>query len=487
MSLTNRLNLFFLAALAGVLTAFSVGLYLLADFHLTRQLDDRLVGAARLLSAVAEVDPDGVEWDKARRPASLGPGEFGEQVCWAVTDENAQIVDHSPQPGVEGVLTEAEQAVRLGHRNPRTLEHDDREWRVTRICVGPETPLPPERVAADKHPALVITAAVPLDRVTATLRTLTVALAGLTVVVLLLAMVAGRAVCRRALTPVARMADAARGMGAAERSERLPVPASADEVANLGQAFNGLLDRLGEAFEREKRFAGEASHQLRTPLTALTGQLEVALRRDRTTDEYRRVLEGVLSQAGRLRRIVESLLFLARSESDAALPTRERLDLAVWVPERLQGWMNHPRAAELTFETKTGGPAWATVHPDLFAGVVEELIENALKYSQAGTRVTVRIGVDGAGPWLEVEDDGCGIGEDDRPHLFRSFFRSDAARRTGAPGAGLGLAVAARVVAAHGGEIEVESELGRGSRFRVRLLERKKGGSTTEDREGSPV
>src|SRR4029077_13550209 len=122
---------------------------------------------------------------------------------------------------------------------------------------------------------------------------------------------------RRALGPVTRMAEAARSMGAADLSERLPTPTSADELADLGEAFNGLLDRLGEALERERRFAGEASHQLRTPLAAVIGQVEVALRRDRSPDEYRRVLDSVLSQAERLRRVVEALLFLARTESDA--------------------------------------------------------------------------------------------------------------------------------------------------------------------------
>ena len=259
-----------------------------------------------------------------------------------------------------------------------------------------------------------------------------------------------------------------RAMGAADLTHRLPVSASADELADLAAAFNGLLDRLAEAFERERRFAGEASHQLRTPLAALIGQVEVALRRDREPTEYRRALTAVLDQAGRLLRVVEALLFLARSEADARLPGVERVDLAAWVPARLRTWGDHPRAGDLVFEPPSADVS-ALIHPDLFGELLDALIDNATKYSAPGAPVVVRVGCDSQGPWAEVEDRGCGIAPDDLPHLFRPFFRAEGARRRGVPGVGLGLAVAARVATALGGSIEVESELGRGSRVRVGL------------------
>jgi signal transduction histidine kinase len=264
------------------------------------------------------------------------------------------------------------------------------------------------------------------------------------------------------------MADTARSMGAADLTLRLPGSTAADELADLARAFNGLLERLAEAFERERRFAGEASHQLRTPLAALIGQVEVALRRDREPDEYRRALASVLDQAGRLRRVVEALLFLARSEADARLPGLERIDLAGWVPLRLRMWADDPRGADLVFEPPTAEVP-ATIHPDLFGELLDALIDNALKYSELGTPVTIRVGRDAQGVWMEVEDRGCGIAPDDLPHLFRPFFRSAVARKRGVAGVGLGLAVAARIAAALGGSIGVESEPGRGSRMKVRL------------------
>ena len=464
MTLTTRLSVFFLVALAVVLAGFSTALYLVADVYLNRQLDERLDTAARMLAAAAEVEPDGVEWEPGNRTLNLGPMGFGDQVFWSIAAD-ARLIDRSPQPGTESLLAEADRAIRAGHRDPRRLDHDGRAWKVTQLRLAPETL--PGPVKAGKHAALTLTLAVPLDPVLVTLRELAAALAGLTLLVLLAALISGRWVCRRALAPVSGMAAAARAMGAADLADRLPVPPTRDELADLGVAFNGLLDRLAEAFERERRFAGEASHQLRTPLAGIIGQMEVALRRDRAAGDYRRALETVLAQAGRLQRVVEALLFLARSEAEAALPGLERTDLAAWIPRRVTEWAKHPRAADLAPEAS--GEAVAAIHPDLFGELLDALLDNALKYSPPGTPVTVRVGRDEETVFVEVVDRGWGMAPDEVPHLFRPFFRSEAARRRGVAGSGLGLAVAARIAAALGGSISVQSDPGTGTRFRVRL------------------
>jgi heavy metal sensor kinase len=469
-TLTRRLTLFFITALAIVLVVFSSALYLLADHYLTNQLDDRLGAAARTLASAAEIEPNGVEWEAASRPLALAPGGFGDQLHWMVTTDDGRVIDRSSQPGVEELLSGADAGFRSGHRNPRRFNHSDRAWQVTRVRVAPETPFG-DTLKPGRYPALVLTVAVPLDPIQTTLRTLTASLAGLTIVVLGVAVLAARSVCRRALAPVVRMAEAARMMGTSDLAERLPTPNTADELADLGQAFNGLLDRVGEAFERERRFAGEASHQLRTPLAAVIGQVEVALRRERDPEEYRRVLQSVLTQSGRLQRVVEGLLFLARSEVDAELPDLERVDLAAWVPEQLSQWGRHARSRDLVFEKNddTQGSVCAAIHPDLFRELLDALLDNAMKYSEPGTPVTVRVGHDPEGAWVEVADRGCGVTAAELPQVFRPFFRSEAARKRGVPGSGLGLAVAVRIATAMGGSISVESEAGHGSQFWIRL------------------
>jgi signal transduction histidine kinase len=467
-TLTRRLTLFFLAALASVLLAFSVALYLLADHYLTHQIDERLAAAGGILASAVEVEPDGVEWEPQAHPQALASGTFGDQLRWALTTDTGRTVDRSSQSGTEELFATADAAFRGGHRNPRRLDHGGQAWQVTRLRIAPASTPAPEALNAGKHAALVLTVAVPLDPVNANLQTLALTLVGLTLAILVVALVVARVVCRRALAPVTRMAEAAHSMGAIDLTERLPTPATGDELAELGQAFNGLLDRLAEALERERRFAGEASHQLRTPLAAVIGQVEVALRRNREPEEYRRVLESVLAQAGRLRRVAEALLFLARSQSEAGLPGLERVDLKAFVSERLSNWSDRPRSSDLRFELGEESVE-ARVQIDLFGELVDVLLDNAFKYSEPGTAVIVRVWKEANLVCLEVEDRGCGVQADELPHLFRPFFRSEAARRLGIPGAGLGLSVAARIATALGGSIEAESELGKGSRFRVRL------------------
>ena len=161
-----------------------------------------------------------------------------------------------------------------------------------------------------RHGVLVFVAASlwPLYR---SLNTLFVCVAGGSLAIWLLAAGAGRWVSRRALAPVTNMANAVRQITIANLGERLPLPRPHDELHELAASFNGLLTRLQESFERQRRFTGEASHQLRTPLSVMLGQIEVALRRERGPEEYRQTLATTHVQAERLRGIVEALLFLA--------------------------------------------------------------------------------------------------------------------------------------------------------------------------------
>jgi signal transduction histidine kinase len=258
-------------------------------------------------------------------------------------------------------------------------------------------------------------------------------------------------------------------MTAADRAQRLPSPGTGDELEDLARSFNGLLDRLHEALVRQERFTGDASHQLRTPLAALRGQVDVALRRERTAAEYRGTLERLRSESDRLQRIVESLLFLSRSANDAGRPDLEAIDLASWVPAHLRAWSSHPRATDLRAEVEGDEPLVARAHSGLLGQLLDNLVENAFKYSPPGTPVVVRLRREAGGVLISVADRGAGLTADERAHLFEPFYRSPRARQQGAPGVGLGLAVVARIASAFGGAAAAAGEPGRGSTFTVRL------------------
>jgi two-component system, OmpR family, sensor kinase len=282
--------------------------------------------------------------------------------------------------------------------------------------------------------------------------------------------------------PVHRMASAAAEMTAADIGRRLPAPGTGDELEVLGLAFNGLLerlngafDRLNEAYDRQSNFAGDASHQLRTPLAALLGQVQLALRRDRSPEEYRRVLDLVQSEGVRLRLIVESLLSLSQPEG-MRIETEE-VDLGAWVPDHLRRWSAHSRAPDFEVEVPDESHLFLRVQPHLLAQILDNLLENACKYSEPGTPVVIRVAREGGFVAMTVEDYGPGLAPEDLARVFEPFFRAEQARRAGHPGVGLGLAVARRIAGTFGGTLEARSQPGKGSLFTFRMPGAPKGDS----------
>jgi heavy metal sensor kinase len=464
MTLTTRLTMFFLGALAVLLAGFSITLYLLARTSWQHRIDDRLQACLNLMTAAVEKDGQGLEWEgKERLPFLEHDPDIGP-VYWTVRDVRGHIVDHSRQG--EGLLWQQQQARQL-------TDAENQQWATARGSVeikeAKAEPLAPNPDGIERYPALIFEAALPLQPMHSALRQLAVTLAGVSLGLWLLAAVAGRWLCRRALMPVRHMACAARAMSAADRDQRLPVAATGDELHELGQAFNDLLARLQESFERQARFTGDASHQLRTPLTALLGQIEIALRHSRTADEYARVLSVLHGQALQLRQIIDSLLFLARADAEAKLSSLECLDLHAWLTEHLESWAGHARADDLQMQKTGAGPFEVRAQAPLLRQLLDNLLDNACKYSAAGTPITVSLRTEAETICLMVADTGCGIAEEDMPHLFEAFYRSSEARRRGVPGLGLGLAVAQRIAAALGGTLHVHSSPGNGAQFTLRM------------------
>jgi heavy metal sensor kinase len=450
MTLTARLSLFFLAALAVVLIGFSATLYLLARTYLHRQMENRLQAALDVLSATAEVKPDGIEWESEDRPVTMAapPGE--EPIAWRVCDDRGRAIDGRREAFDGDTVAWCVRSRRLPAENRETHSTEDHE--------------------KDKiYRFIILTVGLPMRPVDATLRNLLLLLGGLSMLLWISAALVGRRLCRRALTPVARMAAAARALSAAEPGWRLPVATTGDELQDLGGAFNDLLSRLHESFQRQARFTGDASHQLRTPLAALLGQIEIALRRPRAAEEYQQTLTVLHRQTLQLRQIVDSLLFLARADAEAKSPQLERLDLRAWLAEHLASWSDHARAADLRREFSADGSLWVMAQAPLMGQLLDNLLDNACKYSAAGTPITVSLAREAGVVNLTVTDAGRGIAGEDLPHIFEPFYRSEQARRQGMSGLGLGLAVAQRIALALGGTLSVESQARQGSRFTLQL------------------
>jgi two-component system, OmpR family, sensor kinase len=450
-SLTNRLLAFFLILLALVLASFSLTLYLLAREYLHGIVADRLDAALDTLAAAAEVRPDGVEWEPAERQLRLGPARAAEAIVWTVSDPSGTVIDRSADP------------------MPAEAERNADLWQFRQRWVDPGAAGGPAPKSDDKiFPRLSLVVGSSLEPVRTTLRWLASTMAVLSVAIWTFTLIAGRAVCRRALLPVRRMAEATRTIDVAELASRLPIAGTGDELDDLGRGFNDLLARLEESFERQRRFTAEASHQLRTPLAALLGQIEVILRRERAADEYAQTLLSVHQQGERLAKIVESLLFLARADADARAPGLVAVELRGWLAMHLATWSHHPRFADIAPQVDGAGSHDVFVQPFLLGELSNILLDNACKFSRPGTSIVVRLRDVGGRIELSVEDRGPGIAAADLPHLFTPFYRSAEARLRGIEGVGLGLAIARRIATAFGGTIDAQI-LPVGVRFRLML------------------
>jgi heavy metal sensor kinase len=470
-TLTTRLSWFFLAALAVVLLGFSITLYVLAHVYLHRQSDERLNAVLGTLAACVEIGPDGMlEWEPAQHNLTFSQAAFGDQVLWQISDDKGIIVDRSKPGGADDILAEAPERLHTNQRSTERLDKQGTPWQLGQRVVQPWQPAsatavgagPDSRTTEKTYPALLISAAIPLDAVQAALQQLAGTLVGLSLGVWVLALFAGRLVCRRALGPLRQMAVYAGEINANNLGQRLPAISSQDELQDLNRAINSLLDRLQDSFQRQRRFTGDASHQLRTPLAVILGQVEVALRRERSPEEYRRALTTVHYKSKHLRCIVEALLFLARTDNEALLPERQCIDLTSWLSEQVRAWSDHERGQDIRLEGAPAESCAVNVQPVLLGELLNILIDNACKYSPAGTPITIRLGRAAQLVSLQVEDQGCGITDADIPHLFTPFFRSAAARRLGVDGFGLGLSIAKRIAEAFGGTLSVSSPAGRG-------------------------
>jgi len=285
-----------------------------------------------------------------------------------------------------------------------------------------------------------------------------------------LAIGGGYLLAGRVLAPVGAMAETARKITAESLTERLPVGNPRDEFGQLARVFNDTLSRLEQAFEQLRRFTADASHELRTPLTAIRSVGEVALQRSLSGPGYREVIGSMLEEVERLTRLVESLLTLTRGESGRIQPALEIVNLnglSVSVVEHLRV-LAEEKEQSLSFEAEAN--VSAACDPAILRLGLINVLDNAIKYTP--TRGTIRVGVretPSGEAVIEVDDTGLGISVAHHARIFERFYRADRGRSRESGGTGLGLATARWAVEVNGGRIELESEEGKGSRFRIVL------------------
>lgn len=286
--------------------------------------------------------------------------------------------------------------------------------------------------------------------------------------VLLLGLACGWWMATRAIQPIAEISSTARKIAAGNLDERINVTGTDNEFSQLAQVLNTTFGRLQAAFARQAEFTADASHELRTPVSVVLSQTQMTLAKDRTPGEYRECIEACQRAAQRMRQLVESLLVLARLDSGEADAPREHCDLKRITSDSLDLLRPIATARQIALELDLL-PAACLGDPGQLGQVATNLVSNAIHYNRPAGTVHVSVTTENQIVRLTVRDNGIGIAANDLPHIFDRFYRADKSRSRSAGHAGLGLAIAKAIVETHRGTLEVESELGRGSTFTVRL------------------
>lgn len=445
-SIRTRLTLWHIGLLALTLAAFSVALYAALSDQVYRNIDERLS------LGIGSVRPSGESDDDAGRAIGRATG-FSARLI----DATGQIVSAS------GLLLDAplDQAV-IDQAQQRGVFHT--------ITVTGE-----QRVRVYTFPLLhegrlqgYIEVASSLNGAEATLRSLALILVMAVPATLALAALGGRFISDRALRPIDTITRQAQAISEQDLHRRLNLDLPDDEVGRLARTLDAMLARLDTAFQRQQRFTADASHELRTPLTVIKTNIGVTLNRPRTPKQYETALDQIEGEVDRLTRLTDDLLLLARADASRSIGQRREIDLAAIACKVCEELRPLADSKRLTLNCET--PVATSVYGDLdqLHRVLFNLLENAIKYTAQGS-VGVRVAGADKSVRVSIEDTGPGIPAEHLPHLFERFYRVDAARSRELGGSGLGLAIAHSIVTAHGGTIDVKSDMGHGTTVTVTL------------------
>jgi len=277
----------------------------------------------------------------------------------------------------------------------------------------------------------------------------------------------GWIITSRSIKPIESISTTAVKISAGDLSQRINVAEAESELGQLAAVLNSTFARLESAFAQQKQFASDAAHELRTPVSVILTQTQTALNRERETKDYKETIEACQRAAQRMRKLIESLLALARFDAGQEVLKRLSFDFSKTISDctELVQPLADERGVKVFVEAE---PVEIIGDFERLAQVVTNLLTNAIQYNQSGGEVRVKLEAQSDLAVLTIADTGQGIAAEDLPRVFGRFFRADQSRM-GAGNAGLGLAITKAIVEAHGGAIEVASEENAGTTFTVRL------------------
>ena len=455
LSIGLRLTLWYLTIFALAQLVFGAGMWFLLRHHLYDLVENGLKGQVEDLKSFMEAQ---------RKNATIA--KLQEEVSEAyLIEHSGDYLELYAENGVllyrSSFLETHRVVLGTGAGNRAIFENlriDGRPFRFTR-----------QTLAANGH-LYTATTGVPTEDVVETLGLFRSYLLMFAPLLLLVAAGGGYWLSRRALAPVDALVGTARDIGGANLSRRLPKLETGDELQRLSDTLNGMLERIEGAFLRVTEFTADASHELRTPISLIRTEAEVALRRSRKDTEYRESLYHILLEAERTTRLIEQLLALARADSGRETLQMQAVDLCPTLRDVGESWQQVASVRNLEFSCSIAdSDSFVLGDKTLLRRLADILLDNAFKYTPSPGSVHLSFEQRGDNAVIAVRDSGVGIAEEDQSRIFERFYRVDKARSRAQGGTGLGLSIAQWIVQQHHGTITVESRPGSGTIFRVEL------------------
>ena len=454
-SLGTRIALWYGGLVALCLMAYSIGVVVFFTWHVEAELDRRVHEDVELAERSVAASDSGV------------PAWRGGTSPWSGVDEEeggGHWVEVWSLDGRRLLADGTREAVSLGPGpDPQHPLHQPHTHAVS----GGSVRVLVESVAIDGKPFL-LRVAVSETSSRALVRRMWLGVLLLSQAVLGLGAFGGFWIARRSLAPLSRLADRSQHITAEQLHERLPVEGASLELDQLAAAFNDTFARLEGSFDQLKRFTADVSHELRTPLTALRSVGEVALRGNHDAEGYREVIGSMLEEVDRLTRLTDELLALARADAGEAKLRKEPLELGALARE-VAGHLSVLAEEKQQRLEVEAAPVALEADRTVLRQALVNLVVNAIKYSPERTRIRLRAGRRDDAAFVEVKDEGPGVAPEHRERLFERFYRVDKSRSREMGGTGLGLALVKWSAEAHGGRVELETEVGYGSTFRIVL------------------
>jgi two-component system OmpR family sensor kinase len=476
LSLRVKLTLYYLAILTAVLLLFGSSIYAYLSRSLQMTIDESLgyqlkrIEHNLAVSSGTEInDPSVLSSEYDEHLLQLSPHLI------QIIDDQGRVTDETVSPRRAHLEVDIEKL--------RMLEVGKNYYETVRMPDGNDLRVATRRIKDQADVGgYYIRLGQPLETLDAARWRLLIILGIAMPVALLLGSYGGLLLANQALRPVDRITRAAEQISTGDLTERVPMSAKMDEIGRLVVTFNQMISRLQAAFERQKQFTSDASHEMRTPLAVMRGDIEIALRRERSADEYKRVLTSNLEEIIRLSRLVEDLLMLARADSGRVELRHEPVDLNKLCQQMVEyiSPLAQQKGQDIFYyhlngkvrETTTVDSGEIKISGDMqrIKQLLLNLLDNAIKYTDFGGKVSLELKTEDKCAVITVADTGRGICPEDLPHIFERFFRkSKTTSDRSATGFGLGLSIVKWIVDSHSGKITAQSEVGRGTTFTVKF------------------